>query len=278
MTEKQILRLTSHYLENYEGCPLYFHRIVNLKRGEPSALPSMARGTAIHHLLANYYRGMQSGVEFDANIENCIALFDTDALGINGLLVEDIPLIASTFYDYTSHYRDKDNFKILSVEESLSKVLYEDDQYIILYEGTQDLNIQKIDGDIMPVDHKSESSKWSVSQLNNQFLGYCFLTGSNRMLRNAIGLQKTKPPAEKYYRTMYSYSNAIIDWWKRMTAKKGLEILAHYAADDWNLSGNLYACDTLFRRGCGFRAVCSEEESEWERILNEEYVEVPLYA
>lgn len=63
-----------------------------------------------------------------------------------------------------------------------------------------------------------------------------------------------------------------------MTVKKVKEIVEHYKNDDWNISGNLYACDTLFRRGCDFRNVHSEEESEWTRILNEDYIEVPLYA
>jgi hypothetical protein len=231
----------------------------------------------MHAILAHYYKGVREGLSYENNVEQTVAKFEEEAIDINGLIVEDIPIIIATFHEYTQHYLDRDKFEIVTVEEKLSKVLYEDDDTVILYEGTIDMTISEA-GLIIPYDHKSESAKYQVSQLNNQFMGYCFLTESPRMIRNAIGFQKSKSSAEKFYRTMFCYSDNSIKWWRRMTSKKILEMLAHYKADDWNLSGNLYACDSLFRRGCEFKQVCSEEETEWQRMLEENYVEVPLYS
>lgn len=278
MPDKQILRITSHYLENYLWCPLFFHRVVNLKRGSPSKLPNLARGIAIHSMLADYYRGYRANIPFEKRVEDAVEGFKVAAIGINGLDISDVDLCISTFYEYTGYYQDLDNFTVLAVEETLSKVIFDSPELSILYEGTQDMCCQRVDGDVIPYDHKTESAKFTISQLNNQNIGYCVLTGSNRIIRNAIGFQKSKPPNEKFYRTMYSYPNALLEWWQRTTINKVKEIARHYALNDWNESGNLSACDTMFRRGCEFKEVCSEEESEWNRILERDFVTVELYS
>lgn len=275
---KQIIRITAHYLEYFEICPLLFHTVVNLQRGSQGKLASLARGTAIHFLLAEYYKRVKDGRPFDESVTEAIDLFEPAAIDMNGLVADDVNLCVRVFHEYTQHYRDKDNFTVLTVEEKLSQVIYEDDDLQIIYEGTQDMNVRRIDGDVIPYDHKSESAKYPVSQLNNQFMGYCVLTGSTRMVRNAIGTQTSKKPEDKFYRLMYSYPTEKLNWWRRMTVKKVKQIVEHYKNDDWNSSANLYACDTAYRRGCDYRDVHSEEESEWDRILNTDYVEVPLYA
>jgi len=272
---RKILRLTAHYLEEYEACPLNYNRVVNLQVGEQSKPSNLARGLAIHELLADYYNGKKNNLDFNDNVTNAVKKFEVSAMSINGLLVEDIDLCISTFHEYTQFYQDRDKFEIISVEELLSKVLYEDDDYTILYEGTQDLNTRREQDTIVPVDHKSEKAKYTPSQLSNQFMGYCILTGSNRIERNAIGFQTTKKPVEKFYRTMFSYSNVILAWWVRTTLKKAAKILDSYEKDEW--VPNFYACDTLYRRGCGFRDVCKEPESMWPDILDKDYVHVELY-
>lgn len=220
MSEKQIIRVTAHYLEPYEQCPLYFHRTVNLKRGEVSKPGYLAKGTALHHLLADYYTGIKGGVlSFDENVEQARMNFMGYQADINGIDSEDIPALLTAFDEYTSHYRARDDFEIVAVEQKLSDIIYEDDEKIILYEGTIDLITDK-DGLIVPFDHKGEASKWKISGLNNQFLGYCFLSKQPRIIRNAVGYQKTKPVAEKMYRQMFSYSAATIEWWKVNTTRQ----------------------------------------------------------
>jgi hypothetical protein len=234
----------------------------------------MARGIAIHELLADYYRGKKAGLDFNDIVTEAVKKFEVSALSINGLLVEDIDTCISTFHEYTQFYQDRDHFEIVAVEETLSKVLYEDDNYTILWEGTQDLITYRQNINV-PMDHKSEASKMTPTQLSNQFMGYCVLTGENRIERNAIGFQKTKKPVEKFYRTMYSYSNAQLKYWVTQTLKKAAKILQSYEQDEW--IPNFYACDTLHRRGCGFRAVCIEDESMWPQIIEQNYVHVELY-
>lgn len=272
---KTVLRLTAHYLDDYEACPLYFNRIVNLKRGEPSKPAKLAKGSGIHLVLKYYYLGVKAAVPFDDNVSEAIKKFETEAMSINGLVVEDIDKIISTFSEYTAWYRDRDKFDILSVEEPLSSVLYEDDNLVILYEGTQDLNVLTSEGIVMPYDHKSEASRYTPSGLSNQFIGYCYLTKGNRMMRNAIGFQTSKGPGEKFYRTMFSYSNEKIEWWKQETIKKAFRIMESYKKNEW--TPNLSACDMLHRGGCPFRPVCLEGEGMWEVLLEKDYVHVELY-
>jgi len=271
---RKILRLTAHYLEEYEACPLNYNRVVNLQVGEQSKPSNLARGLAIHELLADYYRGVKDKIDFNDNVTNAIKHFEVSAMSINGLLVEDIDNCIKVFHEYTEFYQDRDRFEILAVEETLSKVLYEDDDYTILWEGTQDMITSRSDTVVL-VDHKSEKSKITPSQLSNQFMGYCVLAGQNRIERNAVGFQTTKKPVEKFYRTMFSYSNANLNWWIKETLKKAAKIFESYEKDEW--VPNFYACDNLHRRGCGFRTVCIEDESMWEGILEKDFIHVELY-
>lgn len=275
MSEKQIIRVTAHYLEPYEQCPLYFHRTVNLKRGEISKPKYLAKGIGLHHLLADYYTGFKEGRPFDENIEQARMNFMTYQADINGLDSEDIPSLLTAFDEYTTHYRARDNFEVVAVEQKLSDILYEDDERIILYEGTIDL-ITDQDGLIVPVDHKGESSKWQVSGLSNQFLGYCFLSKQPRIIRNAVGYQKTKAVPDKMYRQMFSYSAATIEWWKMNTTRQVFEILNSYETGVWN--GRLSSCDSMFRKGCIFRDVCLSPPADWEQMLEDDYIHVELYS
>lgn len=275
MSDKKILRLTAHYLDNYEACPLAFHRITNLKRGAASKPSKLARGTAMHSILADYYKGMRDEMDYSENVTKSVDKFQVDAMDIPGLLVEDIDPIIKTFYEYTEHYLDQDHrLKILTVEETLSKVLYEDENYIILWEGTRDMDVLQ-DGVVIPYDHKTEGSKTTPSKLSNQFMGYVFLTGEPRLIRNAIGFQKSKKPAEKFYRTMYSYSQSDIDWWRFETIRKGIKIIQSYDRNVW--PANFNACDLMHRSGCEFRPVCSESQDMWDTMLENDYVHVELY-
>ncbi len=276
MSEKTIVRLTAHYLDDYEACKLYFHRTVNLQRGEPSKPAKLAKGTAIHLILEHYYKGMKEGLEFNDRVTKAVELFESQCTNINGLIMEDVDPVISTFHEYTSWYQDRDNFKVVSVEERLSKVLYEDDDYIILWEGSQDLNVESSEGLIIPYDHKSEGSKRNPSGLGNQFIGYAFLTNSNRVIRNAIGFQKNKKPGEKFYRTMFSYSNDMIEWWKQNTINKAMELIVNYKNNYWPPSFG--ACDSLhFNTGCPFRQVCLEPAGLWPQMLEENFIHVDLY-
>lgn len=271
---KTVLRLTAHFLEDYENCPLYFHRVVNLQRGELTKAANLARGIAIHELLASYYTGKRDGVDFDVNVTKAVEDFQISALDINGLIVEDIDRCIAVFHEYTSWYQDRDNFEIVAVEETLSKVLYEDDDIVILYEGTQDMVIRQ-QGVIIPFDHKSEAYRFPVSLLSNQFMGYSVLTDEPRIIRNAVGFQEKKPVEEKFYRTMYTYSQLQLEWWKRETIKKGLRIIKSYRDNDW--PAHFSACDSMHRKGCPYKPVCTEDVRLWPEILERDYVFQPLY-
>lgn len=276
MTDKQIIRLTSHYADDYEACPLYFHRRANLKRGPASAAPQLAIGTAFHQLLAEYYRQIAAGKTIDQAIELSKEAFEISSLSISGLDLDESPRIIQTFLDYCEHYSN-DHFEILAVEQKLSALLYEDDEHKVLYEGTVDLIIRNQQDMIEPWDHKTESAKYHVSGLGNQFVGYCFLTNQPRMVRNAVGLQKSKKPEERMYRQMFTYSQAFIEWWKTNTATTAIQMMQSYKKDIW--PAKLNACDTMHHfKGCPFRSVCNAGPNMWDIMLEEEFVHVELYS
>src|SRR6266850_8319408 len=105
---KQIIRITAHYLEAYGWCPLYFNRVVNLQRGSPGKLASMARGTGIHFLLAEYYKRVKDGRSFNESVTESIDLFEPAAIDMNGLVADDVNFCVRAFHEYTQHYQDRD--------------------------------------------------------------------------------------------------------------------------------------------------------------------------
>lgn len=271
---KQIIRVTSHYLDHYEACPLYFNYRVNEKMVEPTAPSKIALGTAIHLVLAEYYREIKDNKSTEEAIESASEKFLSQALTINGFEVSDIETVIKALNEYVSHYRDRDDFNILAVEETLSDVIYEDDNLIILYSGTIDLLTER-SGLVVPYDHKSESARFNVPSLSNQLIGYCYLTRSPRITRNAIGLQKKKPVHEKMYRQMFSYSQATINWWVDNTVKQTMRILESYRIGEW--TANLSSCGNMFRSACPYQQVCISPVEDREEELNRGFVRAKLY-
>lgn len=277
MSDQQIIRLTSHYVDDYEACPLYFDRRANLKRGPASAAPKLAIGTAIHQLLAGYYKALQEGKTIDEAVEISKLAYEISSLSINGLNLDESPRIVQAFLDYVEYYSMKDNFEILAVEQKMSALLYEDYQHKVLYEGTIDLLIRNQQDMIEPWDHKSEASKYYVSGMGNQFLGYCFLTNQPRIVRNAVGLQKSKKVEERMYRQMFSYSQAVLEWWKLNTATTAIRMLQSYKNNVW--PAQLNSCDSMHHfSGCPYREVCKAGPNMWDIMLEEEFVHVELYS
>lgn len=274
------LRISAHHLDNWEACQLYFHRVTNLKYTTMSKSRNLTRGLYIHALLAHYYGSIKEGIETGAAITSTLNIADRIASESDGLFPDDIALSQEAVSAYLLHYAERDsNMRIISVEEKLSKVLFESNDLVIIYEGTMDLIVER-DGLILPIDHKSESKRFPVSGLNNQFLGYSYLSDQPRMIRNAIGLQKTLKNDDKFYRSMFSYAASTLAWWKANTIRSVIDLWLAYKreeanpGDPRNWPGKLSSCDNMHRSGCPFRDVCLSDPEHWTTLLDNEFIRV----
>jgi hypothetical protein len=187
---------------------------------------------------------------------------------------EQKQFILITFKEYVGYYITEDIIP-LAVEELLSKIIYEDDKQVIVYEGTPDLiYCTEKDDTPYPMDHKTESARRNFYGLNNQFLGYPFLTGAKKIYRNAIGLQKTKKPADKFYRDPIAFADGVFKTWSNNVVEIGKKIIGSYSEDKWEGHYSMCEGNNIHRSGCIFQQVCDKSEVNWAYELETEFVKV----
>jgi hypothetical protein len=156
-------------------------------------------------------------------------------------------------------YWQRDGWKILEVEQSFSKVLYErpdapgKEVIRILYEGIIDLIVEHPSpAGIYVVDHKSASRKSTPAKTSNQFMGYCWSLGMNQIIINRVGFQKTLPASERFQRLFISYENELLKEWVQQ-AVYWAQVLASYMDNNY-FPPNFTSCDKY--AGCIFQQVC----------------------
>jgi hypothetical protein len=169
------------------------------------------------------------------------------------------------FREYAFHFHG-DGWLPKEVEQSFSRVLYEDDDLIILYEGIVDLVADGTLGRIA-VDHKTASRREVPSDLSNQFMGYCWALDIPRLIINRIGFQKTVSANERFQRIVLSYPQGRIDEWQYW-AVYWLKVYDFYLQNDvW--PPNFTSCDKY--SGCIFQQICTKIPEAREFAMQTKY-------
>ena len=163
------------------------------------------------------------------------------------------------FREY-SNYFQHDSWHPLAVEEVGSVILFESEDWKIIYNFKIDL-IAEQGRIIAPFDHKTAKRREEPSSMSNQFIGYCFGLKMNNIVVNKIGFQKTLSPMERFNRYILPISDARIEEWRANTifwAKRMIE-----ARETEYYEMNLTSCDKY--SGCIFRRLC-ESDPEARRV------------
>lgn len=114
--------------------------------------------------------------------------------------------------EYFDFYKN-DPWSTLVVEEVATRVLYEDEEIQVLYNGKIDRVVEQ--GNVRaPMDHKSSERRQDPSSLSNQFIGYCWLLGCNHIIIDKIGFQKTLKPIERFQRYILTIDDSRIEEWR----------------------------------------------------------------
>ncbi len=187
---------------------------------------------------------------------------------------DDSERVIEVFRDYCTHRCDDKWDKIIAVEQTGSFILFENEEYKIIYQVKIDLILELDNLPLIGVDHNSASrrsadiigpdgSVFPPESLSNQFMGYCVALGTNNFIKNEIGFQRTLKPNDRFVRKMISYSNDNLDEWKDEAAWW----LMRAAADSTQgiFPRNLTSCDKY--GGCQYRAVCKADRDLRERKL-----------
>jgi hypothetical protein len=236
--------------------PYYYGRILNPK---PHHLTITIDGKEMPHPYAKFI-----GMPFNELVETCVeigrlASFDMD------LEPEYRNECLKQFREYAHHFAG-DGWIPLEIEQSFSRKLYEDENLIILYEGIVDLVADSPMG-VFVGDHKTASRRSDVSDLSNQFMGYCWALDTPRLIVNRIGFQKTLPAKERFQRIVLSYPEGRIAEWQYW-ATYWLKVYAFYLENDvW--PPNYTSCDKY--SGCIFMPICTKIPEAREYAIESKY-------
>ena len=189
----------------------------------------------------------------------------------NDMDLEEAEETRFQFEKYIEFYQNE-TWQPLAVEETGSKVLYEDYDIKIIYSFKIDLIVD--DGRlIMPVDHKTQGRRDAPSSMENQFIGYCWALGRNYICINAIGFQKTLSPAERFQRYVLPISDARIAEWVKDTTYWAKYLAERLEKDHWPRSNN--SCKGKY--GCRFLPVCGSDPELRGWKLDSEFVQGPSW-
>lgn len=181
--------------------------------------------------------------------------------------------VLQTCDEYHTFYRN-DSWVPLLTEEVKGKLMYEDDELIILWKAKLDLAVDTNQG-IYPVDHKTMKQRRDSLSLNNQFIGQCLVMGTRQAIINKIGFQTSLKPVDKFVRVMLSYSaDRLIEWQQ--------EILPYYSklllmyAENGYFPPNFSACEGKYGN-CSFKDVCESSPNMRQDEIKRLFVVGPIW-
>lgn len=288
---QKIIAADSQRLDAIQSCAYMFDLKFNNSSVPATPADYLERGGLLHEMLSTYYklrqrrsRWQQNGKNHADIVESCIVA--GRHFGVKTQLdIAEVEYTIEIFMQYTDFWENDgwDNECIVGVEEVGSKVLYESEDLIILYEAKMDL-ITNLSGRINPTDHKHSKSRRDPNQLANQFKGYCWFlsndpiecekgyklyTGCNNITINEVGFQKTVKPVDKFRRHVLSFSDAILKEWVINSVYWLKQALI------WEEEGffpqNFTSCDKY--SGCDYKHVCTKDPGEYrDFILRKDFV------
>lgn len=173
-----------------------------------------------------------------------------------------------TCEQYFDYYKN-DAWTPLEVEVTKGEVLYEDDEIRILYKGKMDRIVDTNGQGVYPVDVKTFKQRRDTVSLNNQFMGYCVLQKTRKMIIDKVGFQTTLPPKEKFDRVIVGYSSSRLLEWQSVTLPFwGKMYLMYQETGHW--PENYTHCENKFGF-CTYKAVCESDPEMREEVLRTEF-------
>ena len=282
---KKVLVVDSSILNTIQQCArkTQYSFIYNLQPFEKDE--ALEKGDLMHKMLEVYYSmRLDNGADLNSSLwqelvneANIHPEGDTIQQGIQaGLYFASKMSIASTiseevidqFKAYTEFYQH-DGWHPIAVEEVGSKVIYEDENLKIVYNFKIDLVAEK-GNTIVPFDHKTGSRRHEPSSLSNQFIGYCYALGTNSIIVNKIGFQKSLKPAERFMRYPIPIDSSRIEEWVKNSIWWTLQY-QNFVENNY-FPMNLTSCDKY--SGCIFQKVCESDPENRGFKLDREFTTV----
>jgi hypothetical protein len=263
---KKTIVFTSHTLGEFSKCPkaYEFSQLVQIEpKGKKQAF---VRGKLIGRCLEIYYKAKRSNYpKLDwlvRTLANIIGAYP----GLDDFEQEKLSL---RFRSYCKFYATE-NWEIIAVEESFSKILYEDENYVYVYEGTPDMVVRLSNGQLAVVDHKTRSVDKALLGLANQPLGYLWACDTQWFTYNYFGLQDTGDSKKWFKRQFERFNKGLIDRWVRDTIETYHRAVK---AAEQNKFTRSYNCDSKYG-ACQFYKICNEGDETGEQLVVRQHYQV----
>jgi hypothetical protein len=245
------------------------------------------KGALLHAIFQHYYlarrdgknrdeqfqEGMRVGKLFIEGCQYCIAGMacpdhKETYKGLESLTLDEAYEVLMVFKEYHEFWNTQNElWTTIDTEIVKGAVIYEDDEISLMWKAKIDWLVDDL-RDICSVDHKSASRREDVLDLNNQFIGQCIVTKSDRMYVNKIGFQKTLKPEEKFERVAMSYTKARMAEWINETVSYAYDLKALMESGQYR--HKMTSC--MRRYGpCMYRPICQGEPNDRERIIREQF-------
>jgi hypothetical protein len=259
-------------------CPAKYNYAHNMRKTLPMKHRSknLDFGSLGHVGLEVYYNGLRDGHHFSDRMQATLMKIrevasNPDESNID--IEEDLSTITNAIEQSCDYWRSEDEqLEVLAVEAPFDYILYEDDEFRIIISGKIDLlvNIHGIGNNAsysnLPIDHKTYSRDFPVLRLSNQFMNYAVASGSNYLLVNRIGLQKTLKAEEKFKRVPLSYDPIILSEWKNNVIGKIMnDYLSAVGTGKWTMD---FTSCYKFNRLCEFQQLVCDASGEETKLFN----------
>lgn len=267
--QKRIIALDSQILNTIQLCARKV-KLSFIDNYGPKMTPSYQEsGGLMHTCLEAYYTAIRDGAKWRDAVQFGIIAGKKYSISFT-LPTEEIDSVLYQFTEYTEFWKQC-GWIPLDIERPFSAIMYDSPTLQVLWEGKIDLTVSIKSGTdtiVKWVDHKTQKRNQELSPLANQFMGYCWFTGTYSGIVNKIGFQKTLKPEERFKRPMVNYSKVRIEEWVTNTLIWVGYLLDYMDSGIW--PANFTSCDKY--AGCTFQAVCIKDPDMRQYVLDKDFI------
>jgi hypothetical protein len=259
---KQIFKVSASSLDSIDRCGLHY-KFSKVQRYRPTPIKRALDWGGLMHLMIQGYRfsKIKDIKEHHLNhpfarllgrpvfeVMRIVAEIGRIQSLVTDLSPEDRESCIEKFMEYVSYWNSRDKFQVLEVEQPFSKVLYENENLIILYEGIMDMLVH--DEDWGPVPYDTKTGGWNRPRFDteNQLTGTCWVFNSNKFVIDKVLEVKEEP----FRREIHSYRQEQLEEWRIDAIQTSLKAINYIKNDFFPRHRN--GCSMY--GGCEFYRVC----------------------
>ena len=265
---KTTIVLDATEFDDFSLCPFRWHAIHELHLAPRDPNVVFERGGLLHDILEKYYLlRRDSGLPQQEIIEECVQHGRAKALDYTSVSVQETSDTLFQFREYARYY-ENEAWIPLFVEQPFFKQIYEDNELIIAAAGKPDLIFKYAGTNHVAVcDHKRMSRKTEYSMLRNQFMLYALAIGTDTVIANKVGFQKTVKIEERFQRQSFIYHPSLLEEFKQDFIFKAKQLVIHQQEKIYPRERT--SCEKY--SGCFLQKFCTTRPEAREFLIGGEY-------